>query len=132
MAEEVEARRSRECHGFLRAPARAGDALHDGDVGALQLLRDARPADPLHDAPAASGGLGFDVAKAGAVYGLYTAMVYMLSLPGGWIADRFLGQRKAVLYGGILIAAGNLCLAVPALASLLRGTGAVHDRAPAC
>lgn len=64
-------------------------------------------------APAISGGLGFDVAKAGALYGLYTAMVYMLSLPGGWIADRFLGQRKAVLYGGVLIAAGNICLAVP-------------------
>jgi POT family proton-dependent oligopeptide transporter len=64
-------------------------------------------------APAISGGLGFDVAKAGALYGLYTAMVYMLSLPGGWIADRFLGQRKAVLYGGVLIAAGNTCLAVP-------------------
>ena len=66
-------------------------------------------------APAISGGLGFDVAKAGALYGLYTAMVYMLSLPGGWIADRFLGQRKAVLYGGVLIAAGNICLAVPSL-----------------
>jgi proton-dependent oligopeptide transporter, POT family len=66
-------------------------------------------------APAISGGLGFDVAKAGALYGLYTAMVYMLSLPGGWIADRFLGQRKAVLYGGVLIAAGNICLAIPSV-----------------
>jgi POT family proton-dependent oligopeptide transporter len=72
-------------------------------------------------APAAAGGLGFDVAKAAAIYGLYTAMVYGLSLPGGWIADRFLGQRKAVLYGGTLIAAGNLCLAVPSLASFYLG-----------
>jgi len=63
-----------------------------------------------------SGGLGFDVAKAGALYGLYTAMVYLLSLPGGWIADRFLGQRRAVLYGGALIALGNSCLAMPPLA----------------
>lgn len=61
------------------------------------------------------GGLGFDVAKAGAVYGLYTAMVYLLSLPGGWIADCFLGQRRAVLYGGALIALGNGCLAMPPL-----------------
>ncbi len=72
-------------------------------------------------AGAASGGLGFDVAKAGAVYGLYTASVYMLSLPGGWIADRFLGQRRAVLYGGMLIAAGNILLAVPALATFYFG-----------
>ncbi len=72
-------------------------------------------------ATAASGGLGFDVAKAGAVYGLYTASVYMLSLPGGWIADRFLGQRRAVLYGGSLIAAGNLLLAAPAVATFYLG-----------
>lgn len=66
-------------------------------------------------AATSSGGLGFDVAKAGALYGLYTAMVYLLSLPGGWIADRFLGQRRAVLYGGALIALGNSCLAMPPL-----------------
>ena len=36
-------------------------------------------------ASAASGGLGFNVVKASAIYGMYTAMVYMLSLPGGWI-----------------------------------------------
>ena len=39
-------------------------------------------------APAATGGLGFDVPRASAIYGLFTAMVYMLSLPGGWVADR--------------------------------------------
>ena len=55
-------------------------------------------------APAAAGGLGFDTATAGAIYGLYTSMVYMATLPGGWIADRLVGQRRAVLYGGILIA----------------------------
>src|SRR3954471_1855665 len=57
-------------------------------------------------APLASGGLGFNAATAGAVYGLYTSMVYMTCLPGGWIADRLTGQRRAVLYGGILIACG--------------------------
>ena len=56
------------------------------------------------------GGLGFGVAKAGAIYGLYTAMVYLLSLPGGWVADRITGQRRAVLIGGIFIAAGEFCL----------------------
>ncbi len=63
-------------------------------------------------APAATGGLGFDVPKAGAIYGLYTAMVYMASLPGGWLADRFLGLRNAVTCGGIVIALGNACLAI--------------------
>lgn len=63
-------------------------------------------------ASASTGGLGFDVPKAGAIYGLYTAMVYMASLPGGWLADRFLGLRRAVTLGGIIIALGNACLAV--------------------
>jgi len=59
------------------------------------------------------GGFGFSDGTAAAIYGLYTALVYLLALPGGWIADRILGQRQAVFYGGILIAAGNLSLAVP-------------------
>jgi POT family proton-dependent oligopeptide transporter len=49
-------------------------------------------------APAA-GGLGFDTATAGAIYGLYTSMVYLTTLPGGWIADRLIGAQRAVLYG---------------------------------
>ena len=48
-------------------------------------------------APVAAGGLGFDAAQGGAIYGMYTAMVYMACLPGGWIADRLIGQRRAVL-----------------------------------
>src|SRR4029077_4523603 len=67
------------------------------------------------------GGLGFDVVKAGAIYGFYTAMVYLLSLPGGWVADRIIGQQRAVLFGGILIAAGNFCLASPSLAAFYSG-----------
>ena len=66
-------------------------------------------------APAAAGGLGFDTAKAGVIYGTYTALVYMLALPGGWLADRFLGQRRATLFGGIVIMCGHVCLAVPSL-----------------
>ncbi|MCS7156059.1 MAG: peptide MFS transporter [Bacteroidota bacterium] len=70
-------------------------------------------------APAAAGGLGFDVATAGAIYGLYTALVYMTGLPGGWIADRFLGARKAVLLGGIIIALGHYSMFLPALTDAL-------------
>ena len=58
-------------------------------------------------APAA-GGLGFDAVTAGAIYGLYTSMVYMMTLPGGWIADRLIGPQRGVLVGGILIACGPL------------------------
>jgi proton-dependent oligopeptide transporter, POT family len=59
------------------------------------------------------GARGMSVPKAGLVLGLYTSSVYLLSLPGGWIADRFLGQRKAVTYGGIGIMLGNVLLAMP-------------------
>ena len=62
-------------------------------------------------APAALGGMEIDVPTAGAIYGLYTSMVYMTGLPGGWIADRFLGPRRAVLVGGILIALGHFSMA---------------------
>jgi POT family proton-dependent oligopeptide transporter len=58
-------------------------------------------------APAAAGGLAFPTEKAAAIYGLYTASVYFTSIPGGWIADRLLGLRNAVLAGGILIALGH-------------------------
>ena len=71
----------------------------------------------------ATGGLGFPVAKAGAIYGFYTAMVYLLSLPGGWVADRIIGQRRAVLYGGILIAAGQFFLMSPGVQGFYAGLG---------
>jgi POT family proton-dependent oligopeptide transporter len=71
-------------------------------------------------APAA-GGLGFDTGTAGAVYGLYTSMVYMTTLPGGWIADRLIGQRRAVLWGGILIASGHFCMAFQAMSTFYIG-----------
>jgi proton-dependent oligopeptide transporter, POT family len=72
-------------------------------------------------APVAAGGLGFDAAQGGAIYGLYTSMVYMACLPGGWVADRLIGQRKAVLYGGILIASGHFSMAIPVLATFYLG-----------
>ena len=71
------------------------------------------------------GGLGMSDATATAVYGLYTFAVYALALPGGWIADRLIGQRRAVLYGGIVIATGHFLLAVPALAAFYAGLGLI-------
>jgi proton-dependent oligopeptide transporter, POT family len=73
----------------------------------------------------ADGGLGFDVAKAGAIYALYTSLVYVVGLPGGWIADRILGQRRSVLYGGIIIAAGHFSMAVPQLLTFYLGLGLI-------
>ncbi len=69
------------------------------------------------------GGFGFDDQTAAAIYGLYTALVYLLALPGGWIADRILGQRQSVFYGGILIAAGNLSLALPIMREIFFPAG---------
>jgi POT family proton-dependent oligopeptide transporter len=76
-------------------------------------------------ASVATGGLGFDTAKAGAIYGTYVSMVYITSLPGGWLADRFLGQRRATLYGGVLIMLGHISLAIPSLTAFYLGLGLV-------
>jgi POT family proton-dependent oligopeptide transporter len=63
------------------------------------------------------------VVKAGAIYGFYTAMVYLLSLPGGWVADRIFGQRRTVLYGAILIVAGQFFLMSPGVEGFYAGLG---------
>jgi POT family proton-dependent oligopeptide transporter len=60
-------------------------------------------------------------ALAAAIYGVYNALVYMLAMPGGWIADRVWGARKAVLVGGAVIAAGHYVLAIPADATFFVG-----------
>ena len=65
--------------------------------------------------PAAAGGLGFNTAKAGPIYALYVSSVYLLSLPGGWIADRVLGLRRTVFVGGVIIMSGHICLAMPSI-----------------
>jgi POT family proton-dependent oligopeptide transporter len=62
---------------------------------------------------AVRGGLGMDDRTATAIYGIYTATVYLMSLPGGWLADRLWGAQRAVWYGGIIIAAGHFTLALP-------------------
>ena len=75
-------------------------------------------------------GLGFSVGEATAIYGIYTFFVYVLSLPGGWVADNIWGQKKAVFVGGCIIAAGHFSMAVPTttfffigLALIVLGTG---------
>jgi POT family proton-dependent oligopeptide transporter len=54
----------------------------------------------------------FSDGKANLIYGAYTSLVYITPVLGGWLADRYLGQRKAVLFGGILLAFGHLLMAV--------------------
>jgi POT family proton-dependent oligopeptide transporter len=61
------------------------------------------------------GGLGFDTKTAASLYGTYTMAVYLLSLPGGLIADRWLGARRAVFAGGAVIVLGQFALTVSSL-----------------
>jgi len=59
------------------------------------------------------GGMGLTDKVATSIYGLYTAAVYLAALPGGWVADRFLGAQKTIWYGGLLIMCGQFLLVVP-------------------
>jgi POT family proton-dependent oligopeptide transporter len=63
------------------------------------------------------GGFGFERGQASAIVGIYGASVYLASLPGGWIADRLLGLRRAILYGAICISAGHISIGVSAFAN---------------
>jgi proton-dependent oligopeptide transporter, POT family len=80
---------------------------------------------------AAEGGLGLQDGTAKALVGVYSAMVYLVTLPGGWISDRVLGPRRSVLYGGVTIMLGHVALAIPGgaafvylgLALIIAGTG---------
>lgn len=62
----------------------------------------------------AEGGFGFERGQAAAIVGIYGACVYLASLPGGWIADRLLGLRRAILYGAVLISAGHIAIGLSA------------------
>ncbi|MBQ0906164.1 peptide MFS transporter [Micromonospora sp. U21] len=72
-------------------------------------------------AEAADDGLGLSESSANAVYGTYNAMVYLMALPGGWVADRLIGARRSVLWGGVVIAAGHYVMAVPTRWSVFAG-----------
>ena len=60
-----------------------------------------------------NGGLAITDKNATAIYGIYTAAVYLLALPGGWIADRLIGAQRSVFWGGVIITLGHFCLAIP-------------------
>lgn len=77
----------------------------------------------VQEATADNPGLGWTDGEALALYGWYTMFVYVASIPGGWIADRFLGQKKSVLYGGILLVIGHGILAVEAMWAFYAGLG---------
>ncbi len=62
----------------------------------------------------ANDGLGLDDSLGSALVAVYGAGVYLLSVIGGWLADRVVGARRSVLYGGVIIASGHVCLAIPA------------------
>src|SRR5688572_1498645 len=62
------------------------------------------------------GGFGFERTQASAIVGIYAASVYLASLPGGWVADRLLGLRRAILIGAALISAGHISIGFSAFA----------------
>jgi POT family proton-dependent oligopeptide transporter len=72
-------------------------------------------------APAAAGGLGFADANATSIYGTYTGSAWGASILGGLVADRFLGQYRSVLIGGIIIALGHFALAFRTLTFFYAG-----------
>jgi len=72
-----------------------------------------------------NGGLGWTNGEALSLYGWYTMLVYVASIPGGWIADKFLGQKKSVLYGGILLVAGHSILAIEQYWAFYTGLGLI-------
>jgi proton-dependent oligopeptide transporter, POT family len=63
----------------------------------------------------ADGGFGFDRQTASAIVGIYAASVYLASLPGGWIADRWLGLRRTIYYGAVLICIGHFAIALSSI-----------------
>ena len=63
----------------------------------------------------ANGGFAFSREAASAIVGIYASSVYLASLPGGWIADRWLGLQRSIWWGGVLIALGHLSIALSAL-----------------
>lgn len=57
-----------------------------------------------------NGGFGFERPMASAIVGIYAASVYLASLPGGWIADRWFGLRRSIQIGAVLITCGHLSI----------------------
>jgi POT family proton-dependent oligopeptide transporter len=64
----------------------------------------------------AQGGFGIPRSQASAIVGIYAASVYLASLPGGWVADRLLGLRRAIMTGAVLISCGHICIGLSSFA----------------
>jgi proton-dependent oligopeptide transporter, POT family len=75
----------------------------------------------------ATGGLGLDDVTSGAIYGLYTMGVYLFALPGGWVADRLIGLKQSVWYGGIIITLGHFTMAIPGVFTFFEGEMGVKE-----
>jgi POT family proton-dependent oligopeptide transporter len=76
-------------------------------------------------APVSSGGLGYSTVRAAAIYGWYTMLVYASAIPGGFVADRWIGHWMAVLAGGGIIALGHFSMAVPRTELFFAGLGLI-------
>ncbi len=83
-------------------------------------------------ATVADGGMGWSEADAVWLYGYYTMLVYLFGIPGGFLADRLIGQKKAVMVGGFLLVLGHSIMAIPnetafftALGLIILGVGAL-------
>ncbi|WP_227430879.1 peptide MFS transporter [Psychrobacter sp. I-STPA6b] len=63
-------------------------------------------------AAVSNGGFGFDEATASAIYGIFAGSLYLATVPGGWLADNWLGQERALWWGSIIIALGHLSIAL--------------------
>ncbi len=68
-----------------------------------------------------NNGMGLTDSSATAIYGIYTALVYLVALPGGWIADRLIGAQRAVFLGGSIIMTGHFVLAIPSVYAFFIG-----------
>ncbi|MEO3885149.1 oligopeptide:H+ symporter [Nonomuraea sp. B5E05] len=75
--------------------------------GLRAILATFLAASPAHQ------GLGMSPVTAQAVVGVYGALIYLVALPGGWIADRILGARRSVFWGGFVIMLGHISMAIP-------------------
>lgn len=66
-----------------------------------------------------SGGLGIEKEQASAIVGIFGGCLYLATLPGGYLADNYLGQKKAILFGSIIMALGHLCIALSVFTSIM-------------
>jgi len=72
-----------------------------------------------------AGGFGWSKEQASHLYGWYQGLVYLTPLLGGYLADRLIGTHRSIIIGGIIIASGHFCLAVPAKPTFFLGLGLI-------